>query len=396
MKKLMILLLSVIWLLSPGGAALAASFSDTGSLSQSTRDSISRLTELEVLSGYPDGTFRPQGAISRAEFAKIAVLMGGQEGKAGQMADDAADFSDVKSGEWYTGWINAAAAGGYVQGYGDGSFRPDAEISYAQVLTVLLRVLGYDDRLPGDWPADYLASANSLALTQGLVFSPGAAASRADVAVLADALLDLPLVKWDSLSQTFINSSSPAVTLLAANFPADEETPAPDRDAKLAAILDVYFIDGDSWVEIDLLGQSSAYAVRGTTVPVDGSLYTYSLSGGKFSPRTHVFDPADFQATASFTGEEGQPGSLSGKTYARVTDIDARRDAIQINGDWYFIDDETDIYDYSDWYDDGKDPVFLANLGDIEEDDLIVYVDNGDGKNVAKLLILVSNIAVDR
>lgn len=393
MKKFLILLLTAVLLCSLAGIASAASFSDINSLSQATQGSISRLADLEVINGYPDGTFQPEGTITRAEFAKIAVIIAGLEKSAEQLKNSPVSFPDVKTNEWYTGWINVAADQGYVQGFPDGSFRPDAKISHAQVLAVLLRVLGYDDRLPGDWPVDYIAKASALNVTNGVANATNPA-RRADVALMTSAVLDCNLVQWDTNSKGFINKNTPAVTLLAANFttPAPVEPPVSVIDADLAAILDAYIIDGNDWVEVDLIGQTRSYQVRGTVVPIEGHLYTYSLSGGKFTARTNVFDPTTFQSDAHFTGTAGEPGSLSGKTYAQVTDVDAARGALEINSRWYFTESDTEIYDYSGWYDDSSDPIYLDSVDGISADDLIILVYNDDNQNIAKLLIIVNNI----
>ena len=397
MKKILILLLAVLLLLSLGGTASAAGFSDISSLSQSAQKSITRLTGLKVISGYSDGTFQPEGTITRAEFAKIAVIISGQESSAELLKNTPAQFSDVKTSEWYTGWINVAADHGYVLGFPDGSFRPNAKVSYAQALTVLLRVLGYDDRLPGDWPADYIAKATSLNVTEGVAISAPSPARRVDVAMMTSAVLDCNMMKWDAASGGFINNSTPAVTLLAANFTAPAapaEPPVSITDADLAAVLDTYMTDGDNWVDIDLIGQTRSYQVRGSIAPIAGDLYTYSLSSGKFAARLNVFDPDVFQSAAVFTDAAGEPGSLSASSpkYAQVTDIDIKRGALEINHTWYSVDKDTEIYDYSDWYDDGSDPVYLDAIDSINTDDLIVFVDNGDNENIAKLLIIVNNI----
>ncbi len=68
-----------------------------------------------------------------------------------------------------------AAAQGYVKGDPEGSFRPDDRITQSEVITVLLRILGYNDNLPGDWPSDYIAKAANLGVLDNITFNSNAA-----------------------------------------------------------------------------------------------------------------------------------------------------------------------------------------------------------------------------
>ena len=101
-------------------------------------NAISTLTNGGLLTGYPDGTFRPEGTITRAEFAVIAVRFQ-FEGDPDNFPP-AGMFSDV-SGHWAEGYIAYAYGLGYVQGYEDGTFRPDAPITRAEVATLLNNAL---------------------------------------------------------------------------------------------------------------------------------------------------------------------------------------------------------------------------------------------------------------
>ena len=88
---------------------------------------VATLTNAGILSGFPDGTFGPAKHITRAEFATIAALFF----HAPEVSDDA--FSDI-SNNWAREYINRAAALGLVSGYPDGTFRPNAEITRAEVM----------------------------------------------------------------------------------------------------------------------------------------------------------------------------------------------------------------------------------------------------------------------
>jgi uncharacterized repeat protein (TIGR02543 family) len=97
---------------------------------------VAYLESLGVLLGYPDGTFKPDRSISRAEFAAISARFSALDGT----TENA--FSDVSSTHWALSYINSAAThGGWVQGFPDGTFRPDEWITRAQVVTVINRML---------------------------------------------------------------------------------------------------------------------------------------------------------------------------------------------------------------------------------------------------------------
>lgn len=96
---------------------------------------VSTLAQAEILSGYPDGTFRPNAPISRAEFAAIVTRF------AEKTHYDREAFTDVTASHWAYESICIAKALGWVGGYPDGSFRPDNSISRAETITLINRVL---------------------------------------------------------------------------------------------------------------------------------------------------------------------------------------------------------------------------------------------------------------
>ena len=93
------------------------------------------MTENNIIKGYEDGTFRPNAPITRAEFATIASkfdeIIGG----------DVKGFYDVPASHWALKYINSAYERGWVTGYEDGSFRPDRNITRAEVVTVTNKML---------------------------------------------------------------------------------------------------------------------------------------------------------------------------------------------------------------------------------------------------------------
>ena len=217
MKKLLVVLLALVMVIAMATTAMA--FTDTDDLSTVEQDSVYRLYALGILNGYPDGTFGADNQITRAEFAKIACIIGGFGDVSDLMANTPSSFTDVAVGMWYTGYVNVAASQGYVHGYTDGTFKPNAPITMAEVVTVLMRIAGYNDNLPGPWPFDYIAQAGKEDVTDDVTFVSNVPATRADVAVLVNNLLDVDMVNYDNDISDFVDDEDEG-TVLEGSFGA--------------------------------------------------------------------------------------------------------------------------------------------------------------------------------
>jgi len=207
-KKLLVLLLTVAMvvtlLVMP---ASAASLSDLGN--HWAKDSIDRWVDSGVIGGYPDGTFKPDGSITRAEFATILAKAFGLSGKGDKV------FSDVDA-HWAKDYIYACAASGIVGGYPDGSFLPDKAITRQEAMKMFVGAMDFtfafkegsdatyedflkDWFLDGDqvqeWAQYYAAAMVAHGAMQGSkqgdgwILRPTANISRAEVAVILDRVL---------------------------------------------------------------------------------------------------------------------------------------------------------------------------------------------------------------
>ena len=113
---------------------------------------VSTMAAMGIVEGYPDGTFKPNGTVTRAEFAAMAARF-----------DPDGDATATAFAEIYEHWgrkeINVSANNGWILGYEDGTFKPDETITRAEAVAMLNRVLqripqSKDDLLPGmiTWP----------------------------------------------------------------------------------------------------------------------------------------------------------------------------------------------------------------------------------------------------
>lgn len=107
-------------------------------------NSVNVLAENFILNGYLDGTFKPEANITRSEFAKIIVSATG-------VLDSSASssFSDVPENEWYYYYVSSAYKAGYITGYPDGTFRPNDYITRADICTIVSRSLGSPSTISG-------------------------------------------------------------------------------------------------------------------------------------------------------------------------------------------------------------------------------------------------------
>jgi uncharacterized protein YjdB len=177
-----------------------ASFSDT--VGHWSAAAIALAVNRGMVTGYPDGSFRPDGAITRAEFAVMLTSAMKTEGKPA-----AASFTDQADiGGWAASAIASASAAGWIQGYEDGSFRPNAEISRAEMAVIAARAGGLaaeanaatttgfadDGEIPA-WAKGAVAALKSGSFVQGRgnnQFSPLATVTRAEAVTMLLNMLD--------------------------------------------------------------------------------------------------------------------------------------------------------------------------------------------------------------
>jgi hypothetical protein len=165
-------------------------------------DPVQYLADQGVIGGYTDGTFHPNDNVTRAQFAKMLVGAQGWE----IVTPQTPTFSDVPADYWAYGYIETAASHGVIGGYTDGTFRPSADLTRAQIAKMLFIARGWSldsptmtefaDVSQGDWFYSYAQAASSAEVMSGYddhTFRPNNAATRAQVAkILALGLFSDP------------------------------------------------------------------------------------------------------------------------------------------------------------------------------------------------------------
>lgn len=147
-------------------------------------EAVNALHECGIINGDEKGNFNPDKPITRAETAAIMCRFMG----VGEEAKDktTTPFTDVPSSHWAKGYIARVNELGIMNGYGNKEFGPDDEITYAQIITMLVLKLGAEQQAlnAGGYPSGYITVAENLGVTKCILFQSDALAPKSAVAHL--------------------------------------------------------------------------------------------------------------------------------------------------------------------------------------------------------------------
>jgi len=183
MKKVLSIVLSLVMVLC---MMPAMAFADTAVYSDiagtTCEEAVTTLSGLGVVDGYPDGSYKPEATVTRAEAAKLIVAA---LGLTDQAAGYKASFTDLDGYAWAEGFIGYAEDLGILKGDGNGLYRPGDVVSYNEMAAIVIRALGYsDDALQGTFPAAHVAKAKQLGVFADVVSGGAAGADRGDCAIM--------------------------------------------------------------------------------------------------------------------------------------------------------------------------------------------------------------------
>src|SRR5450830_1910826 len=147
-----------------------------------------------LIKGYPDGTFKPDQDITRAEFMALVNRAFGYTAVA------PITYTDVKAGSWYAPEVAKAQAAGYISGYPDGTMKPENPITREEVATIVARIKNLtsdanaadkftDAAKIGSWSKGQVGAVTSAKIMQGYPdgsFMPQGLMTRAEVVVASD------------------------------------------------------------------------------------------------------------------------------------------------------------------------------------------------------------------
>ncbi len=362
MKRVLALCLAMCMILCLGATAASVEFTDRGDIFNS--EEASMLTSLGIIQGFPDGKFRPNDGVTRAQLAKMIYYM--QNGVKDKSEDLAAsytgnDFSDVQ-GHWASGYIYYCARKGIISGYTDGTFKPDRNVSATEAAKMLLVSLGYDEDkyIGSDWLANTHFDASIAGITTGYNDHMTAMLNRDNAALFI----------YNTLFSTIISGENSGKTLIQTGYGAKRYTAVVVAN-EVAALEGTICAKGltrirtiGSDAQLITLNESSSAAELGHSYAVYVAADTYEngshdLYGGFFTTPDDL-TVIDTSRSVGFSDVVG-----SGKTFTSV----AAGAAFYLN--YSFAIDrptfEQTISSHPDWK-----VIYISNNGDTVLDRAIV------------------------
>ena len=201
MKKLLAMVLALVMTLSLAVSASAA-FKDVKDIDETYAEAVEVLTGMKVFKGYEDGSFLPKNAITRAEVAAIVYRIYTTDVKDTYVKNYETynKFADMAGAGWAQGYIGYCANAALVKGYPDGTFKPSGKVTGYEVLAMILRAVGYDQK--GEFTgADWALHVAEIAERQGILDNVkgvdlNAPATREVVAELLFQSINVPMVTY--------------------------------------------------------------------------------------------------------------------------------------------------------------------------------------------------------
>jgi hypothetical protein len=176
-------------------------------------DAIKKITAVGAMVGFPDGSFRENDTFTRAQAATVMARISGYEPN--QAALTKSGFTDVPNTHWSSDAVAWAVKAGVVKGYPDGTFKPDGQVTYREMVAMLIRVLGYGPQVEAGlgWPLGYDVKGAELGLISPVyAANPNAAAIRGEVALAtARAVYDATAKDGTKIIHTVYKQPDPAV-----------------------------------------------------------------------------------------------------------------------------------------------------------------------------------------
>ena len=206
MKKFLLIILILIISLTSPTEVYAQGFTD---ISKDLAEPAGILSSYGIIQGYPDGTFKPDKFVTRAEMAKIVTVTAGLSEYSRDMASA---YNDMK-GHWAESYVDLAGALNLVKGITPNSYGPDNLIRFEEAYTMIIRLLGYsDESLKGLWPTNYYNKASELKLFKN-IDSTHEYATRRDVTLMLYNALSCNTVKIKD-NNTVYSTGKPLLSLL--------------------------------------------------------------------------------------------------------------------------------------------------------------------------------------
>ncbi|WP_213996708.1 InlB B-repeat-containing protein [Tepidanaerobacter syntrophicus] len=433
-KKLLVTLLVFAFVLSTFTVGFAATSSSAKVTDENLPKEVVRAMALGYLKGDDQGNLNLDKPITRAEALAIIIRISGLETSADLMKGQT-KFADVNADpslQWATGYINLGVGQGIINGYPDGTFRGNANVTYAEMAKMLIYAMNYGVTVEGaPWPAGVMGKADDLGLFDDVNASPDVPAIRGDVVMMVDNSLTVAHLKQTGYGDLKQYEEDPDTTFLSkmkideledARVTAiarvdstldDDEIELTTYDSKgnvedsdvytlltdetpealFGLKVDAWINDDDEIVFVDVATNAKDIlldTVKGTPAKDEIEL---KVADDTFDVATGAEAYVNFDSVSDFSkipvGSYGKFVRESGKiAFANLFDFDKKGIVTEVdknvisfvdatNGD----DDEIDLSDYDDVY--VYNPDFSkADVKDIKEYSAIFFWEDDDEINI--------------
>ena len=204
MKKFLSLVLALVMTMSlvtiSAGATEYKDLTDKDDLGIQYQEAVAVLNKIGVITGYDDGSFRPDVELTRGAAAKIIVSMLLGPEAASNLPNNAAPYPDVPANHTFAGVISYCKNAKIINGYSDGTFKPSDTLTGFAFAKMLLGALGYDNSIEGlsgaGWTMKVAALGQDATLFDRIDFKGGDPVTRKDAALLALNTLKATVVEY--------------------------------------------------------------------------------------------------------------------------------------------------------------------------------------------------------
>ena len=384
-----------------------AAFSDQSKIKNT--EAVDMCTALNIIGGYPDGTFKPEGNITRAEVTKMicVALNGGKEPNVGTNATPT--FSDVRNNAnaaWAEGYIESCYAQGIISGVGGGKFAPAGNVTGTQLAKMLLVALGYNATTEKFTGNAWATNVNIVATQKGLykdleTMDVSAALTRDNAAKMIWNALEAIEVEYN---YTLIGNNGN----LSSNVTVkDKLNPNSAKD------------DGDGYMSLleDKYGATTKKGIL-TSVGHTTKGYTATISTGFATSDTKVVDlskmaqdPTDlvgkavkalYKATDDVYGIYVDNSNTMTVVTASINDIDkdsvsATKDKVKVNDVEYKVESNTNaipVYTALGGTLTGATTLaeVVANASPVTSGSKIVFIDNTGNEKIDLAVVTPANV----
>ena len=189
-----------------------AAFTDEADINADNRDAVELLTALNIIQGYEDGSFDPEGTVTRAEMAKmIYTIRNGGNDDASAYETVTTTFQDI-NGHWAEGYIKYLQNTGIVAGNSPTEFDPDSQVTTGEAMKMALVLSGYRADKAGltgtAWLNNTVAQATTVGMTKDVQSAIASGCTRQDAAqILSNTLTEVYAVQWSEVTSSFLYDS---------------------------------------------------------------------------------------------------------------------------------------------------------------------------------------------